>query len=196
MNNLLNRINARQAQFQDLLAGMSPRDRSLSLGLIAFVLIGMIGLSLSAMSSRVSAVASRIEDRQTTLNIVRLNVAEYETAQETADSLQQDLERYASTDLSAFLDKCAKEVQIEDKLDKIDNRSKADDGVLLENRYAVTMSKLTESELANFLYEIETEGFPLQITQLEVKARKRGESMELRVDMDISAYQLSEGEVQ
>jgi type II secretory pathway component PulM len=193
MNNVMNRINALQAQLQDLLAGMSQRDRALFLGLTAFTIIAIVSGSLYMMSSQLSTIESRIDSRQNTLDIVRINLAEYEAAQEMGDTLQEELERHASTDLSAFLDKCAKEVNIEDKINKIDSTSKADDGVLLENRYAVRMSKLTESELANFLYEVETDGFPLQITQIEIQARKRGGELELNVDMSISAYQLSEG---
>ncbi|CAN0461093.1 unnamed protein product, partial [Ectocarpus fasciculatus] len=97
-------------------------------------------------------------------------------------------------DLSAFLDKSAENTDIGDKLDAVKEKTSSTDGVLEEKMYAVSLSNLTESELATFLYEIETSGFPLQIKTMKVKSRKKGDEKTLRVDLDISAYRLIDGE--
>ena len=66
--------------------------------------------------------------------------------------------------------------------------------VLEEKLYAVSLSQLEQEELANFLYEIETAGFPMQIKTLKIKnASRRGEKT-LRVDMDIATYRLIGGD--
>ena len=124
MTNFINRINALQAQLQDLLAGMTSRDRALFLGLLVCFVIGIVGGSISFMNSQLSSMKSSIETRENTLNIIRVNIAKYEAAQEQEETLQADLQRAASTDLSAFLDKCASEVNIEDKVDRINSTSK------------------------------------------------------------------------
>lgn len=196
MRGLIDKLSALQVQFLDLLSGMTQRDRFLFVGLIAAVLVGFVGLSLFTMSNRLSSMESRISDREDSLQQIRLLIADYEAAQEQAQAIQAELSNHSSTDLSAFLDKSAEEVQIGDKLDSVKEKSEADDGVLVEKMYAVALSNLTEVELANFLYQIETDGYPLQIKALRIKRRTRGEEMSLRVDMDIAAYQLSEGDLE
>jgi len=193
MNNLMNRIAALQAQLQDLLASMSPRDRALFLGLVGFAVVAIVGGTLYTMSSRLSTLESRIEARSDSLQQVRVLIAEYEDAKEKASAIEDELRENAKTDLSAFLDKSAENVQIGDKLDAVKEKTASNDGVLEEKMYAVSLSKLTEAELSGFLYEIETSGFPLQIKTLKIKSRKRGEETTLRVDMDISAYRLIDG---
>ncbi|MFT4979414.1 MAG: hypothetical protein ACI8S6_005324 [Myxococcota bacterium] len=194
MDNLMNRFAALQAQIQDLLAGMSPRDRALFLSLVAAAGLSIVVGTIYTMSSRLSTVESRITAREESLGQVRLLIAEYETAKEQSAAIEDELRENSSTDLSAFLDKSAENSQIGGKLDAVKEKTSSTDGVLEEKMYAVSLSDLTEAELAGFLYEIETSGFPLQIKTLKIKSRARGGEKTLRVDMDISAYRLIDEE--
>lgn len=194
MNNLRNRIAALQAQLQDLLASMSPRDRALFIGLVAFAILGVVGGALYTMSSSLSTLESRIATREDSLQSMRLLLAEYETAKEQATAIEEELRQNASTDLSAFLDKSTENVGIGENLDAVKEKTASTDGVLEEKMYAVSLSDLTESQLSTFLYEIETSGFPLQIKSMKVRSRTRNDEKTLRVDLDISSYRLIDGD--
>jgi len=196
MNNLMARIAALQLQLQDLLMGMTPRDRNLLLGLVITGLIGLVGGAGYGISSRLSAQEELIRTRERTLQEVRVLAAEYGAASEQAESIKEQLRNATEKDLTAFLDKSTEKLKISEKLNSVKEKSGSanNDGVLEEKVYAVSLSKLNQKELAEFLYEIETSDFPLQIQSMQVKTRKRKEELTLRIDLDISTYSLVEGD--
>ena len=53
------------------------------------------------------------------------------------------------------------------------------------------LSNLTQEELANFLYEMESTGYPLKVRSMTVKSRKRRDEVTLYVDFDISAFKVA-----
>ena len=194
MSAVSTRIAALQERLQDLLASMSPRDRMLFLGLVAAAILAVVGGSIYTMSSRLSALEGRIETRQENLQQVRLLNAEYSASKEKYDEIVAELRKNSSTDLSTFLEKSAEKAQIKEKLDAVKEKTTSSTDVLEEKLYAVSLSQLEQEELANFLYEIETAGFPMQIKTLKIKnASRRGEKT-LRVDMDIATYRLIGGD--
>ena len=194
MSAVSTRIAALQERLQDLLASMSPRDRMLFLGLVAAAILAVVGGSIYTMSSRLSALEGRIETRQENLQQVRLLTAEYSASKEKYDEIVAELRKNSSTDLSTFLEKSAEKAQIKEKLDAVKEKTTSSTDVLEEKLYAVSLSQLEQEELANFLYEIETAGFPMQIKTLKIKnASRRGEKT-LRVDMDIATYRLIGGD--
>ena len=193
MDDLNARFAALQGQLQDLLASMSSRDRTLFIGLIVAAMLAVVGGSIYTMRGRLRAVEERIEAREFTLQQVRLSSAEYAAASEQSEAIEEELRRNSATDLSAFLEKSAEKAQIKDKLDAVKEKSTSNDGVLEEKLYAVSLSQLEQNELADFLYEVETAGFPLQIRTLKIKTRKRKGEKTLRVDMDVATYRLMDG---
>lgn len=194
MSAISTRLAAWQEQLQDLLASMSARDRALFMGLVAAAIVGTIGVSIYSMQRRLTALEGRIETREETLQQVRLLTAEYAAARETSSAIEEELRRNGSTDLSAFLEKSAEKAQIKEKLDAVKEKSATNTGILEEKLYAVSLSMLQQDELASFLYEVETAGFPLQIKTLRIKSSMRQGEKTLRVDMDIATYRLLEGD--
>jgi hypothetical protein len=120
--------------------------------------------------------------------------SDYRDSSEKAEQIEEELARNTDNDLSAFLEKSAKNTGIGDKLDAVKEKSTSSDGVLQEKLYAVTLSKLELSELSDFLYEVETAGFPMQIKTLKVKTRTKKGERTLSVDLDIAAYTLLDTE--
>ena len=56
--------------------------------------------------------------------------------------------------------------------------------------YSVSLSKLGTEQIANFLYQIETTGYPLRIRNLKIKAKKsKGERL-MNLSMDVSAFRI------
>lgn len=178
-------------RIQDQLASMSERDRRLLLGLVVFALVAIVGGGIWLMGSKLDELESKVADRHETLRRLETYAAEYAESKAQAEAIARRIAEHEGTDLSAFLEQVGARTQVGDRLDSVRQKSTNDDGDLVESVYAVKLSKLTQAELAEFLYEVESAGYPLRIRSLTVKSRKRGGEVTLNVDMDISAFRLS-----
>jgi len=194
MSAISTKLAALQERIQDILASMSSRDRTMFIGLIVFGVLIVTGGSAFLMNRALGDLESRIDSQEHTLQIMKAMAAEYEDSSEKAAQIEDELAKNTNTDLSAFLEKSAKNTGIGDKLDAVKEKSTSSDGVLQEKLYAVTLSKLELSELSEFLYEVETAGFPMQIQTLKVKTRTKKGEKTLSVDLDIAAYTLLDTE--
>ena len=188
------RVAALQERLQDLLASMSPRDRSLFIGMVTALIFAVVFGSVYAMNRSLSSLDQRIDDREQTLQLVTVMAEEYQASSAQVEQIEAELRRHAGTDLSAFLEQSAEKTGIKAQLDAVKEKSTAEEGSLQEKLYAVSLSDLETSQLASFLVEIETAGFPMKIRSLKVKTRGRAGEKKLRVDMDVSAFKLLETE--
>ena len=180
---------------QDLLASLAPRDRTLLVGLFT---AGTLAIVLGGgwwMSSSLAGLRSRVADRAETLRLMQLMAADHASALEEATAIEEEVRKHAGTELPAYLEQAATRSGVTDRLNNVQDKGiVAAEGALQETRYSVSLSDLTTDELANFLYEVESNGFPLKIRNTKVRARTRREERTLTVDMDISAFRLLETE--
>lgn len=177
---------------EEVLTDLSPRDQQLLVGLFCgAALILVLGLTWW-MSSRLDQLGERLVGRQDTLRMVSTLAEEQSMAVDRADDIEEELARHSNTNLSAFLEQAANRAGIEDMLDSVRESSSTSDGVLVDKLYSVELSKIDTAALANFLYEVETAGYPLKIRSAKVKVSTRSGEKQLRVSMDISAFSLVE----
>ena len=183
--------NAQERLF-DLLSSMTPRDRKLLLGLVAFFSLIFVSGSLWLMSSKLGSLNGQIADREEKLHLIHVLAVDHAEALGQAEEIEEALKANADTDLSSFLEQAAGKSGIEEKLNQVKEKTTATDGVVQEKVYAVKLSKLRLDELTSFLYEVETARYPLKIHTFKVKSRKSGDSRVLTVDMDIASYKVLE----
>ena len=192
MERLQEFVSQRLERFGDLLSGLSPRDRALLLGMLAAlvlaVLVGVgLGLSRSLKSQR-----ALLDDRQTQLSQVTALTASHTDNVAKIAAIETQIKEHEDTNLQAFLEKAGKNAGISDRLNAVREKSTTTEGRLEDKLYNVTFSKLTLSEYANFLYEVEAVGYPLKIRTVKVKRRAHDDEVTLDVDMDISAFRVVE----
>ncbi len=190
MSSLITRLRGLSDRALDLLAGMTPRDRTLLMGLVAGGGLLVLGGTGWWMADSLSDLRTRIGERELSLQQVQLSRAEYENAAVEAARIEEQLRANAGTDLSSFLEKAATAAAVKDKLDSVREKSSATEGNIEEKLHSVSLRKLTTEELSKLLFEIETAGYPLRVKTLSVKARKRSDEVTLNVDMDISAFRV------
>lgn len=186
----LDRLQPLMDRGRDQLASMTPRDRKLLLGLsiggALFLVFGGIFLMKQSLDARQAQVA----DRQEALRRVHLLAADFADSSAQAQQIEAKIAEHAGTDLSAYLEQVASRTNVGDRLDSVREKSTSEEGTLQETMYAVSLTKLGQAELATFLYEMESTGYPLQVRNMTVKSRKRAEEVTLNVDLDIAAYTL------
>lgn len=190
MSSLITRFRGLSDRALDLVAGMTPRDRMLFMGLVAGGSLLALGGGGWWMAGSLSDLRNRISERELSLQQVQLSRAEYEVAAVEAARIEEQLRANAGTDLSSFLEKAATSAAVKDKLDSVREKSSATEGNIEEKLHSVSLRKLTTEELSKLLFEVETAGYPLRVKTLSVKARKRSDEVTLNVDMDISAFRV------
>jgi hypothetical protein len=194
MSTLSTRLDALRDRAQDALADMAPRDRGLLLGLVVLTTVGLAGGGAWWMHGTLSGLESRVETRADTLHLLKVMASEHEAAIGQSEEIKATLKEHSDTDMSSFLEQAAKNSGVADRLNQVREKSVTTNGVLEEKLYAVALSQLSTDEMSNFLFEVETSGYPLQIRTFKVKARTRKGEKTLNVDLDIAAFRVVEEE--
>jgi type II secretory pathway component PulM len=174
-------------RIQDVLANMTPRDRSLLLGLTVAVLVAIVGGASYAMKRSLDTLEGRVNDRAKDVQYVYDTAQEYADAQANLQVLEADLQKTSAVDLSAFLEQAAQKASI-DSPDSVREKSSTTEGNLEEKMFSVTLNDISLQQLAEFLYEAEASGYPLKIRTAKVKTRNKKDEKLLQVNLDISAF--------
>ena len=102
MSAFTQRITALQDQAQDALADMKPRDRHLFIGLVAFVLLGLVFGSIWWMRGSLSELEGKVADRSHTLRQIEIMAADHAETEAELESLSKQLAQQGSQDVSSF----------------------------------------------------------------------------------------------
>lgn len=184
------KFNAAALKVQDTMAGLSDRDRKLLIGLLGGMFVALLVGGFYLMNSALGRIESQIEYRQDALMRAQGMALEFQANETKAAQIGEKLEEYKAANLSAFLEKAAQTVGIADNLDSVKATSSSVNGDLEETIYSAQLSSLSLEAATNFLYEIETSGFPLVVQTARFKSRtKKGEKL-IKLDLDIAAYKL------
>jgi len=181
------------ARVDAILEGLAPRDRKLLIGLVLFALVILVGGGFFIMSSSLDAKEIQLAERRSDLNYVETLSEEYTSSQATLEEIEAELRKSGGQDLSAFLEKAATEVKIAENLDSVREKNVVELGTLEQKNYDVTVSRLTQDQVVDFLYEVEGGDFPLKISSANFKVvTVKGEKL-VTLKLDIAAYRLLEG---
>ena len=186
------RFNSTALRIQDSTAGLSPRDRKLLGFLVGLFTLAVVGGGFYLLNDTVKGVQGQVEAREQTLSLAQGMAADFQANQETAALIRTKLDEHKGANVSAFLEKAAQNVGIADRLDSVKESSTSTIGDLEEKLFSATLSKLSLEDATNFLYEIETSGFPLVIRTAKFKTRKRNDEREIKLTLDIASYGLIE----
>jgi type II secretory pathway component PulM len=190
MTALRARFAAIQARVEGILDGMSPRDRSLLLGLVGFVTVAIVLGGAWTMNNKLESLEDTRDKRIEDLNYVNRSLTEYQEAQMKLEQIEKDMARFDGQDLSSFLEKAADSAEIRDRLDSVRENSVVELGDLEEKNYSVKLSKVTLDQMVSFLYQVEATGYPLKITSAKFKRVKVSGEWLLNVTLEIAAYRL------
>jgi hypothetical protein len=179
-------------RIQDVLADMTPRDRTLLFGLTIAVLVAIVAGSSYAMKKSLDTLEARVKERANDVQFVYASAQEYADAQANLQVLEADLQKTSSVDLSAFLEQAAQKASI-DSPDSVREKSSTTEGNLEEKQFTVTLNDISQQQLASFLWEAEASGYPLKIRTTKVKTRAKKDEKLLQVNMDISAFRAVQG---
>ena len=181
-----------RGRFGSLVGEMSPRDRTLFLGLILFVYLVALGLAGWAGSGLLGDLQSRIATKSDALS--RLEVIEGEFVANTAKvtEIEATLRTTASQDLASFVEKAAQQHNLTGNLKGVREKGVSTTGNLVETSYAVELEKVTLEQLTQFLGEIEGGTYPLKIRTARLKTNGAPGTRLLTASFEVAAYKLDE----
>lgn len=177
-----------QAQLDQL----SPRDRRLLGGLVAFV--GLVVVLLVALSLRgaLRDKASRVVTQKDTLEAIQDLQGEHAVAAARIEAAEARLREYGDQPLSAYLERSAAAVGLSDELAVSRQQTEVVGGVA-QTRYKVDLNRVPYDLALNFIYDIETSGYPLTVESARFRSVTTKDEKQLSVTLEMLAYSLQEG---
>lgn len=175
------------------LESMSPRDRKLLVGLLAFVSILVLAIVIVMARSSIEARASRVRMAKDNLDLLQAMATEYEVADQKIARAEERLAEYKGQPLSAYMEKTAREMQLQEQLASVNPQDSEVVGNLRQTSYRVELKKVPLENALAFVSELEMGGYPLAIDLARLRTvNVAGEKM-FDVTLEVVAYQLEEG---
>ncbi len=181
-----------KARFDEAVSSMSARDRVLLVGLVVAGVVGLLLLVAWTGRAWVRDVESRVSDREGTLALINGLAEDDAKAREEATRIEEELKKHAGEDLPAYVEKTASTVGVSSNLSGVREKEVSTQGNLEEKRYNVDLNKITVGQLPEFLYALETGGYPLRVRSLKTRTVTNAGVKVLNVSLEVSAFRLVE----
>jgi type II secretory pathway component PulM len=179
-------------RFAESVATMSSRDRRLFVGLVAFVMVALLGGTWWITRGMLADMRSRVADREQTLATVQDLASQQKSAAAQVSAIEDELRKNAGQDLPAIMEKVAAGTGISSNLAGVREKEITNQGTLEEKTYNVDLNKITTQQLTDFLYEAETGGYPLRVRSMKTKTVTSAGVKVLNVSLEVSAFRLLE----
>lgn len=179
-----------KARFSDVLASMSPRDRKLFVGLVVGGYLVVLGGLFWFASRQLADVQSRIASAEQTLGLVTGLAADAESASADIKRIDEQMAKYAGQDLASFVERAAQKTGVSTNLQGVREKQVVTEGSVEEHMFTIDVAKVSLQQLVEFLYEIETTGYPLKIRTMKTKVVSVSGVKMLNVSMEVSAFRM------
>jgi hypothetical protein len=151
---------------------LTPRDRVLLIVLIvAFTLTGTV-YGAKAMYDKMNNLRQDISGLQEDLQRLKTFQQEQESLRQSVTEGEAIIQKHKNTALSAFLETSAQKLKIKEKLSSVSPKNTTKGTYFEEKNYAVNLRNLSTEELGRFLYDIETNEYPLQIQSCNIITKR------------------------
>lgn len=181
-----------RSRFEELIGNLSGRDRQLLGGMTALMVVFLLGGSTWYARKTLNDLQSRVADKQQKLAMIKsLEEGQQQSASEFA-RIEEKMRQASGQDLPAFIEHAAQKAQVAPNLQSVREKNATTEGNLEEKTYQVEVAKVTLDQLTNFLYEVETGGYPLKIRSSKTKVSGGGGTKVLNLSLELSAYRLQE----
>ena len=184
-------MNVLKERFGQLVATMTPRDRWLFMGLVLLVYGSVLGGLWYVGHHMLANVRSRIDDEEQSYATLSGLASDQTSAAADVERIEAELKKNSGTDLSSFVEKAAQKIGIASSL-QVRERDTSADGNLQSKTFSVEVTKVTLQQVKDFLYELESTGYPLKVTGARFKTTSQAGVKMLNVSLDVTAYTLLE----
>ena len=191
----MKRINERMSNIgtrvRETVIDMTPRDRALLGSLLTTIAVVVFAFGFWWMDSEKTAMHARIDSRVAALASIQGQLQGHRSTQAEIDTLEQRLRAHSGGSLASFIERTATATDVNDRLTGVNSRQDSREDDLITTRYAMTLRNLTLEELVDFLWAVETDEYPVKISNMTISRTRNGESWLLSLSLELSAYSLA-----
>jgi hypothetical protein len=177
------------------LESLSPRDRKLLGGLVAFFATAFLVGTWWTLSGILAARAADVRDANQKLAQIRALQGELAAANQTLDAQQARIQQSASQPVGAWVEKLATDAGVLGELRNVNETSAEVVGGLKQTHYKIELKKSQYDPMLTFLYGLESSGYPAQVELASIKTSSGGKDKGKVYDLtlDVVVYSLEEG---
>ncbi len=171
---------------------MSSRDRKLLAGMMIFFSSIFVLALLFTLNSWLDDRAATIAQQKDKYEMLLVLREQYAAAHDEVLVAQKTAEQYKGKTPSSFLEETASKVGIRDALTVSKQGAQDEAGSVKSTGYKIVLKRISLEESVNFLYDVETSGYPVSVDSAVFKTSKvRGEKV-LTVTLDAMHYEIGE----
>ncbi len=177
------------------LEALSPRDRRLLFGLVAFMGLVAVGFLWVTLYGSLENEASRVRDAKSKLEQAQILQQDYLTAAAQAEAQEQRLRGYRSRPVKAYVEEVATDKGVIEFIRVLNAQGQPEVvGSVMQTTYALDMQRVPDLEaLMRFVHELETGGYPLHVETANVRTTRRRDETTYNLKLDMIVYSLAEG---
>lgn len=171
--------------------GLQSREQLIALAAAGALLIFIVVVPISLASGKLSTMESAISSGREHINDVVREIGEYNKARSQLSAIESQLKSGFDTSISTTLENLASQAGMKDNVDSLKEKPLVPSDIFDEASVDVRISRVTLSQLVDFLYKIEGEKTRvLRIKQLQVKPRYDNKKL-LDASFQVSTFKLS-----
>ena len=171
---------------------LSPRDRKALTVLVLFVLVLVAALFTWFLKGSLDDAASRVRAAKDTFEVMAVMEEQYLEAQATVTRSEARLRQYQGERFSAFMERIAQQTRVQENLRTVDEVGKESLGGIQQTRYNVELKKVGYAAAVDFLYDLETSGYPMRIENANFKTVFSAGERQLDLRLEIVTLSLEE----
>lgn len=176
---------------QNAFDGLAPRERRMIAGLVGLLSIVICGGTYLLLSGTLEDKAARVKQQKDALEVIQVAAAQYEAAAARVDASEERLKQYDGQRFKPFVESEASKLGIE--LGPITDQGSEVVGTVKQTAYKVELKRLELPTAVEFLYALETSGYPLAVQNARFKTMKTSEGKVLTITLEVMAYALVNG---
>lgn len=172
---------------------LSTRDRRLLTAMASFGMIAFVTLFWYFLSGILDDRASRVIEAKKRLAVVQDLEQEYQKAAQQISSAESRLGAYTGQPFAAHAEKIAANNAVTEGLRAVQEAGSETVGSIRQTHYKVELKGISYGDANNFLYELETSGYPVTVQSARYKSVKRKDETLVDLSIEVVVSKLSEG---
>lgn len=175
------------------LDSLSDRDRKLLAFLVLFFGLVGTGILWFSLRSSLNDKAARVRNAKDNYEVLVAMEEAYLDAASTIQASEARLKSSGGERLDAFVEKIAVQTDVRDALHSVDARGTEKVGNLSQVRYEIQLRKLPLANALDFLYDLETSGYPVSVERATFKTVFVSGTRLVNVNADVVTLSIEEG---
>lgn len=177
---------------QAQLDSLSPRDRKLLTGLVIGGLLAFAVFLWWTISGSIESRAADVRRVRDTQAQLELMFAEYGQAAIKVQAAEERLAQYQGQQVTTFVEELASRASVRDQLRAVDEQGSELVGNIMQTNYKVDIQKVELQNALDFLYELETSGFPVAVQTAQFKTAFVRREKRINLTLELVAYSLED----